>query len=444
MTFPLPANSLSLFGDSFYNVVKQFCGVEAVKLLKFQLIDTSMDLLEVDDVFSILQFESDQTATLKQILGVPCKDEVGNYSFFIMPGLRLKLNKFIHTLRSLLPSTDSSSTTKRFALPLTDGFPSTQYFSTNLLADLEMWYDQVDKASLRNLHVVQPVCPPGQTSPPSFILSCYGTSGKNIRVLGFSTDCEPRSLNAMRNAMGFFSKSEVQFEEYPHHFKISFLKVGKLRVEKLAALQAIKSSSESNNNNLIFPKHHKQSQQKHQVAAMHTTTILTEKLIQDTVFSAYLQACQILSDCNLSILDPNGITISSDEVNRLAFQKLTTPQCKIFSQKDHQSNNSKQDEDDDYEEYLSQKQYNANNNIDDYDQSISSDESDTDVLPNVSNSTFRGMRIFDSINSNQSASFFSVEVNGQKKFMHKQAANWYFYKTKPILSSDRSIRVQNK
>ncbi|CAF1533891.1 unnamed protein product [Adineta steineri] len=216
------------------------------------------------------------------------------------------------------------------------------------------------------------------------------------------------------------------------------------RVEKLAALQAIKSSSESNNNNLIFPKHHKQSQQKHQVAVMHTTTILTEKLIQDTLFSAYLQACQILSDCNLSILDPNGITISFDEVNRLAFQKLTRSQCKTFSQKDHQSNNSKQDEDDDYEEYLSQKQYNANNNIDDYDQSISSDESDTDVLPNVSNSTFRGMRIFDSINSNQSASFFSVEVNGQKKFMHKQAANWYFSKTKPILSSDRSIRVQNK
>ncbi|CAF1587959.1 unnamed protein product [Adineta steineri] len=248
MTFPLPANSLSLFGDSFYNVVKQFCDVEAVQSLKFQLIDTSMDLLEVDDIFSILQFESDQTATLKQILGVPCKDENGNYSFFIMPGLRLKLNKFIHTLRSLFPSTDSSSTTKRFALPLTDGFPSTQYFSTNLLADLEMWYNQVDKASLLNLHVVQPVCPSGQTSPPSFILSCYGTSGKytaqdilkrwfkifdsclekNIRVLGFSTDCEPRSLNAMRTAMGFFSKSEVQFEEYPHHFQISFLKVGKL------------------------------------------------------------------------------------------------------------------------------------------------------------------------------------------------------------------------
>ncbi|CAF1021419.1 unnamed protein product [Adineta steineri] len=124
--------------------------------------------------------------------------------------------------------------------------------------------------------------------------------------------------------------------------------------------------------------------------------------------------------------------------------KLTRSQCQTFTQKDHPSNNSKQNEDDNYEEYLSQKQSNGNNNIDDYDESISSDESDADIIHNVSNSTFRGMRIFDSINSNQSASFFSVEMNGQKKFMHKQAANWYFSKTKPILSSDRSIIVQKK
>ena len=91
MTFPLPANSLYLYADSFYNVVKQFCGDEAVELLKFQLIDTSMNLLEVDDIFSILNFESDRTAALKEKLGLPCKDEFGNYSFFVMPGIRLKI-----------------------------------------------------------------------------------------------------------------------------------------------------------------------------------------------------------------------------------------------------------------------------------------------------------------------------------------------------------------
>ena len=74
MTFPLPANSLYLYADSFYNVVKQFCGDEAVELLKFQLIDTSMNLLEVDGIFSILNFEADRTAALKEKLGFPCTD----------------------------------------------------------------------------------------------------------------------------------------------------------------------------------------------------------------------------------------------------------------------------------------------------------------------------------------------------------------------------------
>ena len=47
-----------------------------------------------------------------------------------------------------------------FTLPLTDGFRSTRYFSTDRLADLEIWYNQVDKASLLNVHVVTPPPPP--------------------------------------------------------------------------------------------------------------------------------------------------------------------------------------------------------------------------------------------------------------------------------------------
>jgi len=64
------------------------------------------------------------------------------------------------------------------------------------------------------------------------------------------------------------------------------------------------------------------------------------------------------------------------------------------------------------------------------------DELDLDVLPDVSTSTFPGMRIFDSIDNCQSESFFLVEVNGKKIFIHKQTANGYFSKTKPTLSSD--------
>lgn len=135
-----------------------------------------------------------------------------------------------------------------FNLPLRNGFPSTRCFSTNSLAELETWYNKIDKASLLNVHVVQPLRPLNSTSLPSFILSAYGTNGKftardilqrwlkifdfclerNIRILGFASDCDPRSLNAMRNAMGFFSKSEVKLEEYQNYFNISLLKVSNL------------------------------------------------------------------------------------------------------------------------------------------------------------------------------------------------------------------------
>ena len=47
----------------------------------FQFIDSPVNLLEIDDVFSIPQFESNQTTLLKEILGVSCRNESGCFSF---------------------------------------------------------------------------------------------------------------------------------------------------------------------------------------------------------------------------------------------------------------------------------------------------------------------------------------------------------------------------
>ncbi|CAF2973604.1 unnamed protein product [Rotaria sp. Silwood2] len=401
MNYLLPSNALSLRGDSFHYIVEKFCGEEVVELLKFQLIDSSVDLLNIDDVFFILQFESDRTTSLKEILGFPVKNKNNSYSFFVMPGIRLKLEKFIRSLRSLISPNDSSSSSssstskpltissdliqrypllidlvyclesnllsefaldfilnmlnnitrsKRsfrygksikdfatslfilggrnvyefvrlnlagsipsltslrstltsskfhyiegefqyerlknfvnstqlkysfcgedstsvvpkisydtrsncfigFTLPLKNGFPCTRYFSTNSLSELETWYEQVDRSSLINVHVVQITCPIGQPPPPPFLLSAYGTNSiytsddvlvrwfnifdscmtQNIRILGFSTDCDPRYLKAMRDSMGFFSIQQTKFEDHPNYFTISMLKVGELIVFK--------------------------------------------------------------------------------------------------------------------------------------------------------------------------------------------------------------------
>ncbi|CAF4499961.1 unnamed protein product [Rotaria magnacalcarata] len=333
--------------------------------------------------------ESDRTVALKELLGVSGKDQVGNYSFFVMPGIRLKIAKFIRLLRSLLPSTNSSSqstiktstissdllqqypflndliyclesnllndltldiisnmisnlvhsknlfrykqSVKDFAaclyilggrtvvefirlnipgfipslpslrpmlqsskyhfiegvfqydhladfikpfnckyafcgedstsvvpkvsydtlsdcfvgftLPLKHGFPCPRYFSTNSFGELENWYNEVDVSFNINVHIIQGLFSIGQTSPPPFLLGAYGTNSKytaldvlkrwinifdlcmaqNLRILGFSTDCDTRYMKAMRDSMGFFSKFETGFENHPDHFEISML-----------------------------------------------------------------------------------------------------------------------------------------------------------------------------------------------------------------------------
>ncbi|CAF3343322.1 unnamed protein product [Rotaria socialis] len=248
--------------------------------------------------------------------------------------------------------------------------------------------------------------------------------------------CES-TFRAARSMSGPFS-SVVNFSVY------EFLQ----RVEKLAVLQSIKWSSESKENNIIFPKHHNQSKKTSLTRLTSTITItVTEKPLEDTVFSAYLKANQIISGCGLSILNPYDKMISFEEVNRLAYKKLSRSKCTTSNKKHIKSNdnddeNEDEDEDEDNEQHRSNRQRSESDIVDEHDESTSIDGFDLDILPKVSRSTIRGMRIFDSIDNSQADSFFPVELNGRIKYMHKQTANWYFSKTRPILSSDRLKRVQ--
>ncbi len=72
------------------------------------------------------------------------------------------------------------------------------------------------------------------------------------------------------------------------------------------------------------------------------------------------------------------------------------------------------------------------------------EESDSECLSNVSNCTFRGMRIYDTVKPSLAQSYFKVSINGQTKFLHKQTACWSLMHDKTTLSSDRTTRVMNK
>ena len=115
---------------------------------------------------------------------------------------------------------------------------------------LETWHNEVDKSSLSNTHVIQAICPITLFPPPlpPFLLSTYGTNGKytakdvlsrwitifdlcmgqNIRILGFTSDCDSRNLKAMCDSVAFFFKEKTGFEDHPTRFNISLLQVSEL------------------------------------------------------------------------------------------------------------------------------------------------------------------------------------------------------------------------
>ena len=76
------------------------------------------------------------------------------------------------------------------------------------------------------------------------------------------------------------------------------------------------------------------------------------------------------------------------------------------------------------------------------------DSSCDDETENVSSisanskSQFHGMRVYDTIPSSLAKSYFHVEIDGKRKYIHKQTACWLLTDTDSRLSADRLRRVQ--
>ena len=85
----------------------------------------------------------------------------------------------------------------------------------------------------------------------------------------------------------------------------------------------------------------------------------------------------------------------------------------------------------------------ANIAADSADDSSSDDETDNVSSFSASGkSQFHGMRVFDTIPSPLLNSYFSVQIDGKKKYIHKQTACWLLTDSNNRLSADRLRRVQ--
>ncbi|CAF3032008.1 unnamed protein product [Rotaria sp. Silwood2] len=119
----------------------------------------------------------------------------------------------------------ATNTFTGFSTPLERGIPICRHYQTDSFDQLKYWFENKEKSNCLNVHMVQPLIASNPYSSP-FLLASYGISNtftaidvlnrwlwilkksrqSNVRVVAFSTDCDPRYLLAMRLATGFFAK----------------------------------------------------------------------------------------------------------------------------------------------------------------------------------------------------------------------------------------------
>lgn len=106
-----------------------------------------------------------------------------------------------------------------FRTKLNNGLPTIRQYQTDDFFQLKDWFESVERSTLINIYTIQHIT--GGSTPP-FLLSGFGTNSKinsvsvlqrwlfiyqqcynrNIRLLGFSSDADPKYLKCMRLVTG--------------------------------------------------------------------------------------------------------------------------------------------------------------------------------------------------------------------------------------------------
>ncbi|CAF3237241.1 unnamed protein product [Rotaria socialis] len=211
------------------------------------------------------------------------------------------------------------------------------------------------------------------------------------------------------------------------------------RVKKLSYLHSIKYRNNNDHTtrsdaNFLVPSHHKHSKIVHTGQNTSSDMPLKIEMIEASILQAYSDATRRM--CEVNIYHRNDIPTLDElsRITRLQLQKLQIADYSIPSENETDLSSDSDDGIEDEEE-------NTFEDESDDDDSIRDDEDLSNNVLNVSGMTYQGMRVFDSINPNLAKSYFVLNINGTKKYLHKQAVVWLLSNDKPTLSSDRLKRV---
>ncbi|CAF2099826.1 unnamed protein product [Rotaria magnacalcarata] len=143
---------------------------------------------------------------------------------------------------------------------------------------------------------------------------------------------------------------------------------------------------------------------------------LTVEALENAILQAYSYASRLV--CHVNMYEQHHI-LSLRKMSKLASFQLQKSRIVDYSHLNQHDPDFDSDSDDSSDE---EDEDTTGNGIDKEDSTEDDDNYVSDHLFKVSSTTFQGMRVFDSINPTLAKSYFIININGAKKYLHKQTA----------------------
>jgi hypothetical protein len=221
------------------------------------------------------------------------------------------------------------------------------------------------------------------------------------------------------------------------------------RAQRLSMLNDIKHKQAAGDsvNNFVFPTHHKHRNARH--APFTISQYEIDQLdIEKTITEAYDKVIHMLGDLEImNILKNNGI-LDVNLLSEYVFKQLnsSSKMCDYSSQSDDMDfgefdladDDEDNDETDETNTYDNNDDSSSNDDITDEDE-----ENDQQNSIKTTKTDFIGIRVTDKVEPHIERTYFSVSINDETKFFHKQSACWLLSSEKNKLSSDRLLRVRH-
>ncbi|CAF3522380.1 unnamed protein product [Rotaria socialis] len=220
------------------------------------------------------------------------------------------------------------------------------------------------------------------------------------------------------------------------------------RQEKISFLNSIKTQSNSSysSSKFVFPNHHK-TQQNHKYSTIQPEKI-TKQQVQEQVDRAFKDAVTLLLPLGIEDVLKEAHIVTMNQVSQHIrndlykstkkanfFIPITIDECTNESDSDSEESTSQDDDENQSNGFYSWNDYDSmENGIE--------DNNGINLLPQTTNTSLQSMKsVRDTINPELKDSYFLVNIDGKRKYLHKNTAIWYMTDEKQKLSSDRSKRV---